>query len=68
MNRTRVTNKAALSSASGQKFSGGRVRLNGTHYLITLKTGITIRVHPLKGSLSMDLILDEDYKGNVTGE
>lgn len=42
--------------------------MNNTDFLVTLVTGVTLKVHPMKGSLTMDLILDSDYKGNVTGE
>lgn len=37
-------------------------------FLVTFKTGITLKVYTFKGSLTMDLILDEDYRGNVAGE
>lgn len=63
-----MTNKDVLSTRTGQKFNGSTVRLDGTNYLITLKTGITLKVQPLKGSLILDLILSEDYKGNVKGK
>ena len=68
VNRALISDKTSLLTRSGEKFLGGRVKLNGSDYLITLQIGVTLKVHPLKGSLSMDLILDEDYKGNVTGE
>lgn len=67
VDRSLVTNRAPLETGTGKKFTGGRVKLNGSDYLITLQTGVTLKVHPLKGSLSMDLILDDDYKGNVSG-
>lgn len=63
-----MTNKDVLNTRTGQKFNGSTVRLDGTNYLITMKTGITLKVHPFKGSLVLDLILDENYKSHVNGK
>ena len=68
VDRSLEQNTTQLQTSSGQKFSGGQVKLNNTSFLITLQVGVTLKVDPLKGSLTMQLILDNDYKGNVTGE
>lgn len=44
------------------------MKLTGETFLVTLKTGITMKLFTFKGSLTMDLVLDEDYKGKVSGK